>query len=69
MDAASHIPIRAGYHPNNDMCGAKRNGYLFMAAGCMFFLAACFGKQAAFYALAAYSTLSPNPMRDPCRPR
>jgi hypothetical protein len=49
------VTSRSGpdFQQENDMCGAKRSGYLFMVAGCMFFLAAYFGKQVAFYALAA----------------
>ncbi|KRA33771.1 hypothetical protein ASD68_12530 [Rhodanobacter sp. Root627] len=43
----------AGIQQENDMSGAKRSGYLFMAAGCAFFLAAYLGAQVAFYGIAA----------------
>ena len=32
---------------------ARRSGYLFIGAGCLFLFAAYFGRQVAFYALAA----------------
>jgi len=42
-----------GFQQENDMRGAKRSGYLFMAAGGVFFLAAYLGTQVAFYGIAA----------------
>ena len=46
-----HLPQALGLQKEDEMANslnAKRSGYLFIAAGCMFFIAAYLGKQLAF---------------------